>query len=158
MHKIEVSYNKTLKLSNVCIYEVTDSDMEMDNLQRIVAQMENYIRAKGAVPIGPLVQYISVQSTEVGELKRSIKLLRQADKFIAKLEPPYTMKSVLRCKNCLFARFEGEEDRLNMAFSKLSVIAYEEDIPLTGATYTVFTSKSEDVFSADVFVEKAETV
>lgn len=155
MSKIPISDNKSLKLSNACIYEIAN-ESDFYNLDAIVAQMENYIRAKGALPIGPFVQYTSVQINDKGEPQTTVRLIRQANKYIVNLEPPYKMESVLRCKNCLFARFEGEQEKLEMAFNKLNVIAYEEGIPLTGVTYTVFTSKSKDVFSADVFMEKAE--
>lgn len=155
MSIIPVSDNKTLKLSNACIYEIA-GESDFYNLDKIIAQMENYMKAKGALPIGPFVQYTSIQIDDAGEPQTTIRLIRQSNKYIANVEPPYKMESVLRCKNCLFARFEGEEDKLEMAFNKLNVIAYEEGIPLTGVTYTVFTSKSKDVFSADVFMEKAE--
>lgn len=156
MSKIPVSYNKTLKLSNACIYEIVN-ESDFEHLDMIVARMENYIRSKGAVPIGPFVQYTSVQVNDAGEPKATLRLIRQSNKYIANVEPPYKMESILRCKNCLFARFEGEEDKLEIAFNKLNVIAYEEGIPLTGVTYTVFTAKQDDTsFSADVFMEKAE--
>ena len=155
MSKIPVSDNKTLKLSNACIYEIAN-ESDFYNLDTIIAQMENYIKAKGALPIGPLVQYTSVQINDAGEPQTTVRLILQANKYIVNLDPPYKIEPVLRCKNCLFARFEGEQEKLEMAFNKLNVIAYEEGIPLTGVTYTVFTSRSKDVFSADVFMEKAE--
>lgn len=149
---LSVHYNKTLKLSNVCIYEISEDDMQ--NLEKTVYQMENYIKSKGAMPIGPLVQCTQVSVTEAGEPNIKMQLLRQANTFISKVEAPYSMQSILRCANCLFVRFYGEEYQLKFAYDKLSLISFEEDIPLTGRTFTVFTSQSDDQFSADVFMEK----
>ncbi len=54
MKKIELSYNKTLKLANVliCELELTESN----SFEHTVIQMENYIKSKGYMPIGPLIQ------------------------------------------------------------------------------------------------------
>ena len=116
--------------------------------------MENYIRSKGAMPIGPLIQFTQAEVDENGEPQITIKLIRQANTFILKTELPYTMESVIRCPNCLFCRFTGEKKDLHFAYDKLNLLSYEENIPLTGHTYTVITAMSEDNFSADIFAEK----
>ena len=152
MQKLQVSYNKTLKLTNVCIRRLLSDSLA--DLENIVVQMDNYIRSKGATPIGPLIQCTNFVSTKNGEQEPEISLLRQADKFVSKTEAPYSMSSVLRCTNCLFVRFNGNELQLKFAYDKLNLIAFEEDIPLTGRSYTIFTSQGDDMFSADVFVEK----
>ena len=152
MGKLQVAYNKTLKMTNACVYQIQGEDF--DNLNKIVYQMENYIRSKGAMPLGPLIQFTQVETDGNGEPNITIKFIRQASTFIVKTDPPYTMESVIRCPNCLFCRFTGEENDLHFAYDKLNLLAYEEDIPLTGRSYTVFTAKSEDDFSADVFLEK----
>ena len=54
MPKLEVSYKKILKLTNVLLTEVS-----VDNLGSypiVVEQMENYIKSKGFQPVGPLIQ------------------------------------------------------------------------------------------------------
>lgn len=155
MGKLQVLYNKSLKLTNACIREILSEDLEdLANLENIVIQMENYIRAKGALPIGPVIQAMQVV-TDHGESDIRLQLIRQTNTFLKNLEQPYSMQSVLRCKNCLFVRFMGEEYQLKYAYDKLNLVAFEEGIPLTGRSYTVFTSKEQDVFSADVFMEKA---
>lgn len=55
MNKLLFSNNKTLKLSNVLInkFNLTD-DEESFNLT--VEQMQAYIKVKGALQIGPLIQ------------------------------------------------------------------------------------------------------
>ena len=152
MEKLQVAYNKSLKMTNACVYRIQEADFE--DIDKIVYQMENYIRSKGAMPLGPLIQFTQVETDGNGEPNITMKFIPQANTFIVNTDPPYTMESVIRCPNCLFCRFTGEENDLHFAYDKLNLLAYEEDIPLTGRSYTVFTAKSEDDFSADVFLEK----
>lgn len=155
MRKIVVNENKILKLTNPVCYKIENSDfLELD---KIVYQMENYIKAKGAMPIGPLVQCTELEIDQEGNTQVQISLIRQVNTFIHKMEAPYTIQSVLRVPNCLYVQFIGDESHIKFAYDKLNVFAYEEEIPLTGRTYTIFTSKSEDEFSADIFMEKANT-
>lgn len=152
MPKLQVS-NKTLKLTNVLIAKMTAEDMQD---MTFAEKMENYIKSKGYQPIGPLVQYTGVEQGENGEQELVIRMLRQANGYINHAEPPYTVESVLRVPNCLYVRFTGPQDKLGVAYDKLTVYAYEEDIPLTGNNYTVFVNQleNEDIV-ADVFMEKA---
>lgn len=154
MPALPIVLSKTLKLTNVLIATMGAEDFT--NLDKFAYQMENYIKSKGFQPIGPLVQYINVQPSENGEPELAVRMLRQANGFINHTEPPYTMESVLRIPSCLYLRFIGPQDKLNIAYSKLTVYAYEEDIPLTGNNYTVFVNQleNEDIV-ADVFMEKA---
>lgn len=154
MAKIPVFFNKTLKLTNACIREIVDEDLE--DIDRVMLQMDNYIRAKGARPLGPIIQYMKTIMTESGELDVQIKFIQQVNTHIHNTEAPYTMKASLKSKPCIFARFSGEQHHLKYAYDKLNLLAYEENIPLNGISYTVFTAQNDDVFSADVFMEKAE--
>ena len=52
-----------------------------------------------------------------GQLYVKISLIRQANNFIHNVEPPYTMESVLRVKNCMYARYTGPEEKLFLSFS-----------------------------------------
>lgn len=53
--KIQVNYNKILKISNVIIKEIDLKECE--NLEKEVLHMDDYLKNKGANPIGPLIQY-----------------------------------------------------------------------------------------------------
>ncbi|WP_092472980.1 hypothetical protein [Desulfotruncus arcticus] len=153
MEKLQVSYNKTLKLSNVVIKELIPKDME--NYFRTVELMENYIKSKGAQPIGPLIQYTAVDIDEGGVPNILSKLMRQTNNFIHKVEAPYLMEPVIRVPNCLYVRFTAEEKNLKFAYDKLNLISFEEDITLAGDSYTIFVDKNEDMLVADIFMEKA---
>lgn len=152
MKKINVSDNKTLKLSNVVITEITIEQSK--NIVILVEKMENYIKSKGATPIGPLIQKTSYHINDEGQLEIKVYLMRQANNFIHNVEPPYTMESVLRVKNCMYARYTGQEEKLKFAYDKINLTAFEEDIELSNENYTIFVDKQDDNIIADVFVEK----
>ena len=50
-NKIQLSNNKVIKLTNVLIQEI--NIQENDDFNKLVLHMENYIKFKGATPIGP---------------------------------------------------------------------------------------------------------
>ena len=50
-NKIQLSNNKVIKLTNVLIQEI--NIQENDDFNKLVLHMENYIKSKGATPIGP---------------------------------------------------------------------------------------------------------
>ena len=54
MGKLQLHYDKTLKLTNALIKIIDLS--EIDDFQNSVIQLENYIKSKGYNPIGPLIQ------------------------------------------------------------------------------------------------------
>lgn len=151
MPKLQIS-NKTLKLANVLIANLNSEDVQD---MAFLEKMDNYIKAKGCQPVGPMVQYTGVVETGNGEVDLNLRILRQASGYINKTEAPYTMEAELRAPNCLYVRFIGPQNKLNIAYQKLAVFAYEEEIELTGNTYTVYVNQleNEDIV-ADIFMEK----
>lgn len=151
MEKIPISLNKTLKLKNACIYRVVDEDLE--NIERTIYQLDNYIRSKGALPVGPIVQCVQVLMRKESPIVE-LQLIRQVNTYIEDVEPPYAMQETLCCPNCIFCRFTGESCDLHYAYEKINAVSYEENLALTGKRYTVFIEKSESEFAADIFAEK----
>jgi hypothetical protein len=88
-----------------------------------------------------------------GATEPKIQILCQASQMITRLDPMYHMDAVLRVKNCLYAHFVGPSDKLALAYSKLNVLAYEQDIKTTGATYTIYVKQDIDEMVTDVFME-----
>ena len=152
--KIQVNNNKTLKLTNVLIIEVDLKESE--GLDKEILNMENYIKNKGAMPIGPLIQYANVEHDGVNDPKVIIKLIRQSNTFIHNIEAPYKMESVIRVTNCMYARYTGDESTLKFAYDKINLIAFEENIPIKGDSYTIFVDNTDDGIIADVFMERAD--
>lgn len=154
MRYIEMNRDKTLKLTNVIIYTISEADFE--NLNLIVEKMENYIKAKGYMPMGPLIQYSGTRINENGELDIVVKLIRQSSGYINHVEAPYTCEPVMRIRNCMYVRYTGPESMLKFAYDKINLTAFEEDIKLKGDSYTVFVNQVDDDIIADVFMERAE--
>ena len=158
---IEISRNKNLRLENVLIKEFIDfSSLIEENhcgeisLNLEVEKMENEIKVRGANQVGPLIQYSEMEKgQEDPQIK--IKLMLQSDCFITNIKHPYEMQSVIQVKNCMYTRFIGSEEKLYLAYQKIEIDAYENDIKLKGSSYTIFLDSKEDgMIVADRFMEK----
>ncbi len=152
MSKLKTSQEKILKLTNTLIYEVQTEELE--DLNANMEQMESYIKIKGAMSIGPLIQYTNMVIDEQGQPTLQIKMIRQCNNYIHNVEPPYHMESVLRVTNCMYVRYTGPEEKLKFAYDKINLTAFEEDIALQGDSYTIFVDQNEeeDTITADVFM------
>lgn len=155
MDRLQFSNNKTLKLTNVlkCKLNLEDEDFRLETL---VEQMQSYIRVKGAMQIGPLIQYTKTHLNENGELDVEVVFMLQCNNFIHVVEQPYQAESVLRVPDCMYVRYMGTEEKLKFAYDKINVVAFEEDIVLTGESYTIFVNQNEEenTMIADVFMPK----
>lgn len=56
MATMTINQNKLLKLQNVLIDKINLEEEEM-NYNLVVEKMQSYIKVKGAVQIGPLIQH-----------------------------------------------------------------------------------------------------
>ena len=70
--------------------------------------------------IGPLIQYSKVELDENNEPDINMQFMLRANNFIHNVEQPYRMESLLR-KNCLYARYNGPDDKLKFAYDKQGV-------------------------------------
>lgn len=152
MNKIQISSNKVLKLTNVLIRKI-DIQEEIE-LSLMVSKMDSYIKSKGAVPVGPLIQKTSYSVDDEGKIDVQLFFMRQSNNFIHNVEEPYKMESLIRVRNCMYARYIGPEEKLKFAYDKINVTAFEEDIELSDENYTIFVDQQDDNIVADVFVEK----
>ncbi|MDO5294851.1 MAG: hypothetical protein Q4F05_19120 [bacterium] len=152
--KLKVSHKKTLKLTNVLYKELINPNLE--KIEKEVELMENYIKAKGANPIGPLIQRVDTVITDENVINIQITLYRQCNKYIRSVDFDYKFQSIYSVDNCLYVRFFDSEEYLSIAYDKLKVIAYEEDIKLKDGNYTVYVDRKENKIIADVFMERAD--
>ena len=149
MNEIKVAENKTLKLTNVLSRVVQPG--ELANLPVILTQMQNFMKSNGAQPIGPLVQAI-VEGTGPDHMP-VMYMMQQATQMITQMEPGYHMDAVLRVKNCLYAHYTGPLSQSQLASSKLQILAFENDIKMTGSSYTIYVNQDDDDAVVDVFME-----
>lgn len=155
MNSIKVAENKSLKLINVLERELDMTLLENSSIE--AQKMENYVRNKGTKVIGPLIQYVAAKE-EGKKADVRVVLMRQCGTPIHSVEKPYRMKPEIRVKNCLYCRYTGPEEKIKFAYDKLYLLAFEEEISLTGTSYTIFVGQDEqnDVITADVFMERAD--
>lgn len=149
IEKITVRENKALKLNNVLIREINEKE---DDFNKAIHMMESYIKSKGNSMVGPLITYSGVK-IENDELKIIMKIIGQVKNPIHNVENPYRFETQLKVSNCLFARYREKEENLQMAYSKLQVHAFENEIKLKGDSYTIFVDNKEGDIVADVFME-----
>lgn len=157
MNRLTIKIDKTLKLTNILMLKCQIQDEDFD-FNVSVEQMQSYIKAKGMSQIGPLVQYVNSDVNENGEMDIDFRVILQCNTYIHKVEPPYIMESVRKVHNCVYCRYIGPEDKLNFAYHKIQLEAFENDIPLKGDSYTIFVDRDEDneTITADVFMERAD--
>ena len=84
-------------------------------------------------------------------------MLLQCNNYIHSVEQPYFMESVIRVPNSMYCRYVRPEDKLNFAYQKINLEAFENDISLKGDSYTIFVDRNEEdeTITADVFMERA---
>jgi len=156
MSEILTNQSKIIKLTNVlkykCILKKEDFDFNI-----AIEQMQAYIRVKGVMQIGPLIQYTKTFFNESNELDIEMILMLQCNNFIHSVEEPYSMESVIRVKECMYCRYIGPEEKLKFAYDKLNLEAFENDIQLKGDSYTIFVDRNEEenTIIADVFMPRA---
>lgn len=157
MNKLRFHNDKVLKLSNVLKYHII-LDNESFDFDIAIEQMQSYIRIKGAIQIGPLIQYTRAFVNENNELDMEIILMLQCNNYIHNVESPYSMESVIRVPNCMYCRYIGPEDKLKFAYDKIHLEAFENDIELEDCNYTIFVDRNEEdeTIVADVFIPRKD--
>ena len=157
MNKFQFNGNKVLKLTNVLKYKILLDDESFD-FNVAIEQMQSYIKTKGAMQIGPLIQYTRTFLNENGELDMEIVLMLQCNNYIHNVEPPYSMESVIRVPNCMYCRYIGPEDKLKFAYDKIHLEAFENDIELEDCSYTIFVDRKDEdeTIVADVFIPRKD--
>lgn len=155
MKKIQFSESKTLKLTNVLKYKILMQEENFD-LNVAIEQMQSYIKTKGAMQIGPLIQYTRTFLNDNNELDMEIVLLLQCNNFIHSVEQPYSMESLIRVPDAMYCRYRGPEAALKFAYDKINLEAFEQDIKLADNSYTIFVDNNEEegIMTADVFIPK----
>lgn len=151
MPKLTVAYDKTLKLTNVVMTELALGSM--DTIITLT-KMENYIKSKNAQLIGPAIQHTTILKNSSDEIDIMVILMQQATNLIENVEKPFKIEPLIRIPNCLYARYCGPSEKIKFAYEKLAVVAFEEDIPLKGDTYTVFLNEEDGQITADIFMER----
>ena len=152
MPSIEFSTLKSLKLTNVLSRKVPSEDLLNQN--KHIQMLTNWIMAKGYEAYGPLIFYSSGIKGVDGDGHPIVdsSLMVQLRQSNVRLELPYAFSKEVRVRNCLYARFKDNAEKLQFATNKLTLYAYENDIELTGETYIIIMEQNEQTMFADVFM------
>lgn len=81
MKKLQFNKQKILKLTNVLKYKLLINTEDF-NFDAEIQKMQSYIKTKGAIQIGPLIQYTRTFLNEEGELDMEIIMMMQCNNFI----------------------------------------------------------------------------
>lgn len=147
---IEIAENKTLKLNRVIFRELRQQDG--NEIQKALHMLMSFIRSKKLTPYGPTV----IHSKTVFENMRPIQITRimvQLRESLESVDSPYSFEELIRVENCILARYRGDAVRLQIAYGKIQVHAFENDISLKDEMYTVLIEETPSGILADVFVE-----
>lgn len=157
MNKLQFYENKVLRLTNALKNKILLQE-ENSNLDIVIEQMQAYIKTKGTVQIGPLIQNTRVFMNDNSEMNMELIMMLQCNNYIHNVEPPYSMESVIRIPNCMYCRYIGPEDKLKFAYDKIHLEAFENDIELEDCSYTIFVDRNEEdeTIVADVFIPRKD--
>lgn len=152
MPRIEFRENKVLKLTNVLSRKIPVS--EIFSQEKQISMLQNWVKAKGYELVGPLIVYTSAIKCIDADGKPQIesRILQQIKQSSVRLELPYRFDELIRIENCLMARTNDRPEKLQYASLKLELHAYENDLELTGETYTIVIKQEGDNILADVFM------
>lgn len=144
-------------MQNVMSFKIALYEEDL-NYNVALEQIQSYLRNKGGLQIGPLIQYSRVFMNDNNELDMEIILMLQCNNYIHNVEPPYSMESVIRVQNCMYCRYIGPEDKLKFAYDKIHLEAFENDIELEDCSYTIFVDRNEEdeTIVADVFIPRKD--
>ena len=81
------------------------------------------------------------------------KIMIQIREEPESLEPPYTFDGTIKLSNCILARYKGDPFNLQMAYSKIQVYAFENELELKDEIYSIFVKQDMNEITVDVFVE-----
>lgn len=157
MNKLQFRESKVLRLTNILINNILFENKNF-RLEIAIEQMQAYIKTKGTVQVGPLIQKTKVFMNENNEMDIELIMMLQCRDYIHNVEPPYSMESVIRVPNCMYCRYIGPENKLKFAYDKIHLEAFENDIELEDCSYTIFVDRNEEdeTIVADVFIPRKD--
>lgn len=151
---ITILENKKLVLKNVIRKRC--KNLPSDKVDEEVRKFQNTLLAHNPLVFGPLV--ICNKGTHVlesGAVNLDIDILVQAREY-KKMKDLFEIEESHECRHCVVAQYEDDAEHIPLAFSKLDIYIYENDLIPTGIMYTLYKNDSPSHTSIDIFkqVEK----
>ena len=149
MSKIEIKENKKLVLKNVINKALQKIDIEKVNTE--IVKFYNNIQMLKIQTFGPLiVRNKGVNVSEEGSITADYDLYIQAHDY-KQYKNQFNIFDEVVVEYCLYTRFEGKPEYLQLAFNKLEIYEYEEDIVTRGDIYMISLEESENHMVMDIF-------
>lgn len=149
MQKIEIRENKKLILKKV-INRNLDL-IPLENLDTEINRFYNNIQALKVQVFGPLIiRNKGMKISDDGQITSDYDLYIQAHDY-KQYKNQFNLLDEVVVEYCLYTRFEGKPEYLQLAFNKLEIYEYEEDIITRGDVYMVSLEDSEDYIVMDIF-------
>lgn len=150
MKEIVITENKTLKLKNCIIRSCLEN--ELANTGKIKYMFENYLKNKGLKQVGPNIVYSSLKfENDRPEILTSLLVQIDNDSKLV-LDKPYIFEREVVVEKCIFAEFKGNIKYLPLAYQKMEVYAYENELVLKGDKYTIYLMEDFSNTVAHVFM------
>ena len=142
MPRLVVKQNKKLILKKV-INKTLDL-IPFENLDIEINKFYNNIQILKAQTFGPLIiRNKGVKISENGDITSDYDLYIQAHDY-KQYKNQFNVLDEVVVEYCLYIRYEGKPEYLQLAFNKLEIYEYEEDIITRGDIYMVSIEESED--------------
>lgn len=149
MGKIEIKENKKLKIINVI--ERNLENIDLTNLDVEINKFLNLIKTLNVQTFGPLIMRNGgVQIFDDGSAKSNYNLYIQAHDY-KQYKNQFKVLDEVVIDNCIYTRFEGKPEHLQLAFNKLEIFEYEKDIITRGDIYMISLEESENHIVMDIF-------
>lgn len=149
LQKIEIRENKKLILKKV-INKSLDL-IPLENLDTEINRFYNNIQALKAQVFGPLIiRNKGMKISDDGQITSDYDLYIQAHDY-KQYKNQFNVLDEVVVEYCLYTRFEGKPEYIQLAFNKLEIYEYEEDIITRGDVYMVSLEDSEDYIVMDIF-------
>ena len=140
MNEIKVAENKTLKLTNVLSRLVRPE--ELGNLPVILTQMQNFMKSNGAQPYRP-----AGAGGKDGYRPGSCAGTVHDAAGYPDDHPDGARLPHGRCaagEELSVRHYTGPMSHNQLATAKLQIMAFENDIKLTGDNYTIYVNQDDD--------------
>lgn len=149
LQKIEIRENKKLILKKV-INKSLDL-IPFENLDVEINKFYNNIQALKPQIFGPLIiRNKGMKISDDGKITSDYDLYIQAHDY-KQYKNKFNVLDKVVVEHCLYTRFEGKPEYLQLAFNKLEIYEYEEDIITRGDIYMVSLEDSKDHIVMDIF-------
>lgn len=146
MEKIIIKHRKTLKLINVLVKHCHGSGYDVEHE---LVKLRNYIKISKLETQGPLI--IKNLGADIDESKRIVldyDILIQL-KIKTRVKYPHEFVNEIKVNDCIYCRFNGKQEELQYAYSKLNLYIWENDLISNGEAYIIYlcdNHKNIDIF------------